>query len=802
LLLLGHLVLSPVVFGRHTLEPFEYNKVALLEFAAILAAAVLSGPGTITNLLPSIRAGWRDPATFGFVLLFASACISTMTSLSPRTSFRGAPDSDAGLCTVAAYLVLFLASRVVCRTAADARQLLSGAVVATGFVSAYALVQFAGADPARWEDVSTLAGYVRPFASMGHANFLAAYLVLTLPLTVHFAASAAHRRQWGTSAVFALLAALSLAAVAASLSRGAWLAAIAAVLVQAALRCRALVPFLRGRGLLLVPAATLLAPCLVYLHAPDATAERFRHFADLAGRRYLWRAALGIFRSHPLVGSGTDTFALAFGQKRSPAYWLVEWNSVPTKAHNAALQLLATQGLLGAAAAALFLVGLGVAARRAWQRAAALDKPFLAALFAATVGFLVQILFSFTVAGCGTLFVTLAAALSKLGGPEAARHAPRCWPSWQLVGGLLGAAAVGGLLFLLNLTIAASSWGPGPAAGCFGILAATGAAAAGVLRVLMDPAGIGNKPSGRVRPERGSAPVAPAFWAIAASGLWSQRVRQSTVIAAALALVLVGIVRPMLANWNSRRADQFAADDPRAALPFCERAVALDPGAALYWTKLGQTTRLAAEAAGDARLRWRSMEQARQAFARAAELLPADANVHFHLGSILGQLAIEGGADPAASFAEFDRALALDPFNAYILEDAGRVALALHDTRRAEGYLSRCVDLYHGFLPARAALAYVAAAEGRLAVAERMLCEVLPGDWTGDDDGRLTARGALASVLLQEHRPGDALPMAAAVLDARPGWDAVRMTYARSLEALGRRTEAAAEYRRLRSGVR
>src|SRR5262249_29797606 len=114
-ILLLHLALSPLVFANCTTEGFEFNKVALLVLTAIaLSALALSQTlrrlGRVppegrrrTGLLGLVRRYGRQPIALGFLLFLASAAVSTVTSISPRTSFFGAHESFAGLITVTAY---------------------------------------------------------------------------------------------------------------------------------------------------------------------------------------------------------------------------------------------------------------------------------------------------------------------------------------------------------------------------------------------------------------------------------------------------------------------------------------------------------------------------------------------------------------------------------------------------------------------------------------------------------------------------------------------------------------------------
>src|SRR5262249_53538209 len=158
----------------------------------------------------------------GALMLASSAIVSTVTSVSPHTSWRGAPESHAGLKTVLGYLAVFLAARAVCPRVADGRRLLVATAAATAVAAGHALVQLAGRDPLPWAGVSTYAGHVRPFSTLGHANFLGGYLVMALPLVAGLAERALRRRRWLQLAGLTVLSLAGAGVVLATLSRGAW----------------------------------------------------------------------------------------------------------------------------------------------------------------------------------------------------------------------------------------------------------------------------------------------------------------------------------------------------------------------------------------------------------------------------------------------------------------------------------------------------------------------------------------------------------------------------------------------------
>ncbi len=749
-LLLLHLALSPAAFSYATAEIFEHHKAALLVLAALSVLALG---------LPGVRRT-REPVALGVLLFSGSALVSTLTSLSPWSSLTGHPESPAGLPVLLAGTVLFFATRALCATPAEARRLLAAPVLGAAVAATYATLQLLGWDPIPWVRTASFEGAVRPFATLSHPNFLGAYLAMAAPLVALFAFRAAARRQWLATGGFTLVGLLSLLAIATSLSRGAWLALAAALLVLLGgtflLGHRRAVALTVGLGLVL---AVGLVGAVLVLREPEGIAspllERARQLTESSGRLHIWRAAWHIFLEHPLVGCGLDAFSLAFQRHRAPEYWLLEWNTTPYKAHNGLLHVLATQGLLGAGAALFLAGGLVLAGGRAWRRASAEERPLVLALLAGLAAFYVQGLVSFTVAATGTLFVTFAGLLSRLGGPGT--EAPQ-EPSpglgrraFSLTLGASGGLAL--LVFLHNFHGGAppSEGGASPQLIALLILAAS---LIGTVLSLLSIERREPEPPAPPRTER--SPCAWSRWL--GVGRW----------AAAAALAYLILVRPTLASRACREGDRLLGRSPAQAAAHFERAVALDATRPLYFTKLGTALHLATRSAASPEERGQLLSRAREAFQRALALVPEDARLHAGLGGLLAELALQGEATAAQVLAAHDAALERDPNNANLYVQAAQSALVVGDLSSAQRYATRAAGLYPHFGPPRAQWGYVTLATGYPETAVQLLREALKGEWHGDESGRLVASTNLAAALLALGRREEALAQYRDILTVHP----------------------------------
>jgi O-antigen ligase len=194
-----------------------------------------------------------------------------------------------------------------------------------------------------------LHGGVGPGGLMGDENDLALGCVTAFPLAFFGFERLSGRTRWLSGAIAGLL----VVGVVVSFSRGGFLG-----LVAAALYCL-LASRHRVRSVVIL---TLAATMFVVL-APNE-GRRGRSYIDeiksiaetdqgtAKGRRFLWRAAINMWKAHPILGVGGGNFSFKVGQYQptdadfdEPEYRERDWSGMVT--HSLYFQVLAEHGTVG-----------------------------------------------------------------------------------------------------------------------------------------------------------------------------------------------------------------------------------------------------------------------------------------------------------------------------------------------------------------------------------------------------------------------------------------------------------------------
>ena len=254
-------------------------------------------------------------------------------------------------------------------------------VIAGGLAAVHGIYQFLfQAGP---EGFVLFDRFMRAYGTFEQPNPYGGYLGLTLPVALGLAVVAAlglgrwsRIWRWSTLAVGGVCAALMLAALVMSWSRGAWLGVGAAVVGMAvAMVVRG------GRGAVL---SVIVAAVVVYAllagglaQVPPSLVQRFGDFVPYLGvsdvrgaeitdanfavleRVAHWQAAWQMWTDHPWLGVGIGNYEPVYSR-----YALPQWPLPLGHAHNYYLNIAAESGVVGLGA---YLLLWGVALLQTWR---------------------------------------------------------------------------------------------------------------------------------------------------------------------------------------------------------------------------------------------------------------------------------------------------------------------------------------------------------------------------------------------------------------------------------------------------
>lgn len=381
------LLLFPIIafaYFPFYIEEFETTKVYLFTTFACFAAFYVD---------------WKilkhDRVAQALALLTVSAAVSTIFSIDQHVSLYGNIKCRAGLLVYISYLVFYLAARSQMKKYPFDIQVIEMFSYCSLGVSAYAILQAFGIDFKDWKNTLVAAQYMRPMSSLGHPNFMAAYLTILLPFGL-WRLDTLHKHHIHR-VIQLFITWLSIAAIWLSLSRG--------MLIAAALGFATYLFISKAKRTTMIKVAisTALIASTALLVSPvfrNTALDRMQSLFDPGPARLEYpTAAVRMWQKAPLLGVGTDNYEIAFRNQRTKLYWQVERSGSPHKAHNDFLNTLATQGLFGAVASILIM--LAIIMRLIKRR----KSPFIAPCAASIVVFYVQGLTSFTVVAVGMVFI-------------------------------------------------------------------------------------------------------------------------------------------------------------------------------------------------------------------------------------------------------------------------------------------------------------------------------------------------------------------------------------------------------------
>lgn len=377
--------LTPLVFAAQLFEPYIAAKEILVQVGTAALGLVWLLTARSKSLL--LTPGWI-PLIALVAIGFASAAWSSHPTISLEEGFRLLP-----------YLLLFGLALNLMR-AAEMRLALTSALIIAGTIEAvYVLLQYFFGDP--FFATEGLDGKWQTFGTLGNPNWAGEFLAVAALVTLGRLMDLRHTHSdqpWltrGTLCAFVLM----LAALAATLARGAWLAFLVAVAAFFIIRRRDKSEWFKSKKLAAAVLAGLAAIVVIAwpLITRQAAVNHLLNVESVRGRVWMWSVTTTMIKDAPLLGHGLGTYALQFPPYQARAFaepgaeTFLTNASFTSFAHNDYLQVWAELGLFGLLAIAAF-VWLVLKRGRALA-----DDPVALGCWAALISIFVNALFAFPI---------------------------------------------------------------------------------------------------------------------------------------------------------------------------------------------------------------------------------------------------------------------------------------------------------------------------------------------------------------------------------------------------------------------
>jgi O-antigen ligase len=375
-------VTVPLFFSFSTEELFEFNKMVLVYFYTLSICSVWAVRMIVNKQFIFKKTKLDIP----IMLFITSQLLSTLFSIHPYTSLLGYYTRFHGglvstFCYVALYYA-FVSNFEVKQLKGFFYSLFGSAVVVSLYgilehfghsFSCYLVTNGQAFDASCWvQDVKN-----RVFATFGQPNWLAAYLIMILPVSLYMGQKS--KLAW-QKYLWIIVSSLLFVTVLYTRSRSGILGLCIGLTMylltvgyvwwrERELQPRTIVKkhwsFLSALaicGLLFVFVSHPFSPELgkifsnpaaptTPIETPEAVpTNRLEVGGSDSGeiRKIVWKGAIDVWKRYPVLGSGVETFAYSYYLDRPVEHNNVsEWDFLYNKAHNEFLNFLATTGLVG-----------------------------------------------------------------------------------------------------------------------------------------------------------------------------------------------------------------------------------------------------------------------------------------------------------------------------------------------------------------------------------------------------------------------------------------------------------------------
>ncbi|MGI5840647.1 MAG: O-antigen ligase family protein [Patescibacteria group bacterium] len=351
---------TPLIFTSFNSELFELPKMHLVYFLSSLILC-LHLINVLNKYQPLIK---KTPLNLPLFLFLISQIISTVLSVDPHTSVYGYYSRlNGGLLSVMAYITLYLIA-VIYFDEQFKDRILTITLISGFIVSSYGILEHFGIDKHMWvQDVQN-----RVFSTLGQPNWLAAYLCVIIPFSLHRLLRASNTKQFIT---YYLISSNYYLCLLFTKSKSGLIAAAISLLIffgfhllwqlkQKKLKANFLFIIISILSLSILVNNPIKDLIFRQVDPPSQDVGNTINITPSQDiRKIVWQGALDLWRQFPLFGTGTETFAYSYYWTRPVAHNVTsEWDFLYNKAHNEYLNYLSTTGAFGLAAYSIFIIAV------------------------------------------------------------------------------------------------------------------------------------------------------------------------------------------------------------------------------------------------------------------------------------------------------------------------------------------------------------------------------------------------------------------------------------------------------------
>ncbi len=341
----------PLIFSPYLNDVFSLPKTCFFIFFLLILGTAWLIKTIEKNILPVISL--KTPLNIAVLFYFINISVSSLYSTNSYISFWGMYlfYFEGFICLSGCIFLYFLIINNL--SFHKIEKIISFLLAGGAIVALYGILQHFGIDFVKWFS----SPQERVCSTLGNPNFLGAYLIMLIPLTLSRII-----KKMKTYYLFLLL--LLLTCLIFTYSRAAWIGLIGSIMLWVILNKKILLFSIPKKLFYLT--GTIILFIIIFLSFYKFTPRKNLHSnilspvieritsitnlkeQDIASRLSGWKSCLKMIKNQPLLGMGQDTFGINFRSYMSPSYETFSRRNVNAGyAHNEFLQIIVTRGILG-----------------------------------------------------------------------------------------------------------------------------------------------------------------------------------------------------------------------------------------------------------------------------------------------------------------------------------------------------------------------------------------------------------------------------------------------------------------------